>query len=174
MRIIGLLAILTLLNCSKEETVYAPVGSKAEKTELEKSRERAKNVNEVERRLIQEWMKNQKEKFFPTPLNYWINRESFDQRTSNPGDLRVTYSYMISDFEGNAAYKTPKGFREIPLNKVTDVKAVQNALQKMHEGEEVKLLVPSELAFGTSGDGGVISADIPLIINLKIIKFHDQ
>ncbi len=174
MRAIFLFVSLFVLSCAKEQEVYAPVGSVKVKTELEESRERAKKINEIERRLIEEWMKNQKEKFYPTSLNYWINVEDFDQREVQPNNIFVSYSYFIQDFEGTKVYDVPKGFRDIPLGKVSDIKAVENALKKMKPGEEVKLLVPSSLAFGTGGDGEKIGSDIPLIINLKIIEAYEK
>ena len=79
MRTIFLFVSLFVLSCAKEQEVYAPVGSVKVKTELEESRERAKNINEIERRLMEEWMKNQNQKFYATSLNYWINVENFDQ-----------------------------------------------------------------------------------------------
>jgi FKBP-type peptidyl-prolyl cis-trans isomerase len=169
-----ILFLFLLINCTKEETVYAPVGSKAEKSEIQISQERARNINEIERRLMEEWMKNQPKKFFALPLNYWIDKENFEERNNNPDDLIISYKYTMSDFDGHLVYKSPKGFQEIPVGKVTDLKAVQNALQKMKIGEEAQLLVPSALAFGTYGDGNKIGSDIPLIINLKIIKSHDK
>ena len=174
MRSIFLIISLFIISCTKEQVVYAPVGSVRAKTELEESRERAKNINEVERRLMEEWMKNQKEKFYPTSLNYWINVEGFDERELQPNNIFISYSYFIQDFEGTKVYDIPKGFRDIPLAKVSDIKSVENALKKMKTGEEVKLLVPSSLAFGTGGDGEKIGSDIPLIINLKIIESYEK
>ena len=80
----------------------------------------------------------------------------------------------MHDFESTKVYDQPKGFRDIPLGKVSDIKAVENALKKLKTGEEVKLLVPSALAFGTYGDGEKIGSDIPLIIDLKIIESHEK
>jgi FKBP-type peptidyl-prolyl cis-trans isomerase len=48
------------------------------------------------------------------------------------------------------------------------LKAVENALRFIHDGEEVTLLVPSSLAYGTFGDEK-IDNDIPLIIKLKAL-----
>ncbi|MFC6268808.1 FKBP-type peptidyl-prolyl cis-trans isomerase [Frigoriflavimonas asaccharolytica] len=169
-----LLFLFLILSCTKEQEIYAPVGSSKEKSEMQESRDRAKNINEVERRLMEEWMKNQKEKFYTMPLNYWVNVEGFDKRVDNPEDQIISYSYLIEDFEGTKVYKQPRGFRDIPLGKLNDIKAVENALMKMKIGEEIKLLVPSALAFGTSGDGQQIEADIPLIINLKILEKNEK
>ena len=174
MRAIFFLFLLIIFSCTKEQTVYAPVGSVVEKSELQESRERAKNINEVERRLIEEWMKNQKEKFFPMPMGYWVNIKGFDEREVQSDKKFVTYSYFMHDFESTKVYDQPKGFRDIPLGKVSDIKAVENALKKLKTGEEVKLLVPSALAFGTYGDGEKIGSDIPLIIDLKILESHEK
>ncbi len=50
-----------------------------------------------------------------------------------------------------------------------ELSAVENALRYMKDGEEVTLLVPSALAYGTYGDEKKISNDIPLIIKLKVL-----
>lgn len=174
MRAYLLLILIAIFSCEKEQIVYAPRGNSGAKSELQQSRERAKNINEVERRLMEEWMKNQKEKFYPMPMNYWVNIPGFEARKIQPDDLIVSYSYFIHDFEGTKVYDKPKGFQDIPLGKVSDIKAVENALKKLKSGEEVKLLVPSGLAFGTFGDGNKVGNDIPLIINLKIIESHEK
>jgi len=49
------------------------------------------------------------------------------------------------------------------------LKAIENALRYMKDGEEVTLLVPSSLAYGTFGDENKIDNDIPLIIKLKVL-----
>lgn len=174
MRATLLLILFIIFSCAKKQEVYAPVDSEAVKSELQESRDRAKNLNEVERRLIEEWMKNQNEKFYPMPMNYWVNIEGFNNRKIQPDHQIISYTYYIHDFEGTKVYEKPKGFRDIPLGKVSDIKAVENALKKLKSGEEVKLLVPSGLAFGASGDGEKIDSDIPLIINLKIIESHEK
>ena len=80
----------------------------------------------------------------------------------------------MQDFDGTKVYSQPKGFRDIPIGKVNDIKAVENAVTKLKTGEEATLLVPSALAFGPYGDGNKIGNDIPLIIKLKIINSNEK
>lgn len=168
-KLVFFVLVLSLFSC-KKEVAYPPVGQSVKNDALKVSKDRARNLNAVERRLIEEWIKNQKETFSTMPLNYWVNKSDFSSREkSNPAKV-VSYLYFMYDFDGNQVYSEPKGFRDIPLGKVDDIRVVQDALQYMQTGEEVTLLTPSVLAYGTRGDGNKIVHDIPLLIKLKIVQ----
>lgn len=168
-KILFLIPVLSIIAC-KKEIAYPPVGKTAKHSALEDSKERTRNLNGVERRLIEEWIKNQEENFVTMPLNYWVNKEDFASRPeTNPQEL-ISYMYFMYDFDGNQVYEKPKGFQDVPIGKIDDLRIVQDALQYMKKGEEVTLLSPSVLAYGTRGDGNKIDHDIPLIIKLKIVE----
>ena len=46
------------------------------------------------------------------------------------------------------------------------------ALQMMREGDEWQLYIPSELAYGPNGAGGVIGPDATLIFDVQLIKVN--
>lgn len=170
-KIILFSTFLALAGCQQKQEVYAPVSGSSAKQKVAASQKRAKNLNKLEREQIQDWIAGQKEKFYPTSMNYWVNRENFSEREKSPEETVVSYGYYISDFSGIQLYDQPKGYRDVPLNKFpTELTAVEDALKYMNPGEEVTLLVPSVLAYGTYGDGEKITNDIPLIITLKRIK----
>ncbi|CAO0821842.1 Peptidyl-prolyl cis-trans isomerase Mip [Desulfarculales bacterium] len=50
------------------------------------------------------------------------------------------------------------------------IKGWQEALQLMKEGDKWEIYVPSELAFGPQGAGGLISPNAMLIFNLELVK----
>ena len=151
--------------------MYAPVGGNTQEKQVDISKERARKLNEMERRQIEEWISGQNEKFFPMPLNYWVNIENLNKRNRKPDEALVTYQYFVEDFYGTQIYNQPKGFVDVKFGKFpNDLKAVEDALRYMKTGEEATLLVPSVLGFGTYGDGDKIGSDLPLIVKLKLLR----
>lgn len=161
--------VLALLGCSKNAQTHPPVGGVLSRNDLEVSRERMKNLNTRERSQIQEWISGQPAKFYPTQLNYWVSTEGFDQRQRRQDDTPISYSYELYDFDQTKIYDEPKERREARFGHFDELKAVEDALRFIRDGEEVTLLVPSALAYGTYGDEKKIDNDIPLIIKLKAL-----
>jgi len=139
------------------------------KSDLDISRERMKNLNTLERNQIQDWIGGQTEKFYPTQLNYWVNAEGYDKRERRQDESLISYSYNLYDFDQTKIYDQPVERKEAKFGHFDELKAVENALRFIHDGEEVTLLVPSSLAYGTFGDEKKIDNDIPLIIKLKAL-----
>ncbi len=128
-----------------------------------------KNLNTIERGQIQDWMNSQSVKYYPTQLNYWVTVDGYDQRERRPDNSLISYSYDLYDFDQTKIYEHPIERREAKFGHFDELKAVENALRFIHDGEEVTLLVPSSLAYGTFGDEKKIDNDIPLIIKLKAL-----
>src|SRR5690606_27770412 len=124
-----------LAGCQQKQEVYAPVSGSSVKQKAAASQERAKNLNKLEREQIQDWIAGQKEKFYPTSMNYWVNRENFSEREKSPEETVVSYGYYISDLSGIQLYDQPKGYRDVPLSKFpTELTAVEDALKYMNPG----------------------------------------
>ena len=160
---------LALLSCSKNSQVYAPVGGLS-KSDMEVSKNRAKNLNLVERQQIQEWITRQNKKFYPAGLNYWTDTENLESRTKKRDGEKISYQYDLYDFDEVKLYEKPKINLHGVFGKFEELKAVEDALRYLNPGEETTLLVPSVLAFGTYGDGKEIPNDMPLIIKLKVLQ----
>ncbi|WP_415327049.1 FKBP-type peptidyl-prolyl cis-trans isomerase [Chryseobacterium sp. MMS23-Vi53] len=169
MKKILFISVLSLLSCSKNAQTHPPVGGVLSKDDLNVSRERMKNLNAQERMHIQEWINDQPVKFYPTQLNYWTNTQGFDQRQRRQDNTVISYSYDLYDFNETKIYDQPIERREAKFGHFDELKAVEDALRFIHDGEEVTLLVPSSLAYGTYGDEKKIDNDIPLIIKLKAL-----
>lgn len=170
MKKILFISILSLLSCNRNtQQAHPPVGGVLDKKDLDISRERMRNLNSLERSQIQDWIGGQTEKFYPTQLNYWVNAESFDKREKRKDESLISYSYDLYDFDQTKIYDQPVERREAKFGHFDELKAVENALRFIHDGEEVTLLVPSSLAYGTFGDEKKIDNDIPLIIKLKAL-----
>jgi len=164
-----LLSILACIGCKRNTTVYAPVGGILSQSDLKTSKERTKNLNIMERKQIEDWMKSQKTQFYPTKLNYWVDVNGFDERQKQLDDAPVSYSYELYDFDMTKIYDKPLARQNARFGHFDEIKAVENALRYIKAGEEITLLVPSSLAYGTFGDQNKIDNDVPLIIKLKLI-----
>ena len=163
--IIGFLFV----SCSKNAQVYTPVGGMSNE-EMGVSKNRAKQLNTMEREQIQEWISKQKEKFYPTQLNYWSSIEKMEQRKKKQDGELVSFQYELYDFDLQKFYEKPKVYKDAPLGKFEELDAIEDAVRYLNLDEEATLLVPSVLAYGTYGDGDQIPYDMPLIIKLKLIK----
>ena len=163
--IIGFLFV----SCSKNAQVYTPVGGMSNE-EMGVSKNRAKQLNTIEREQIQEWISKQKEKFYPTQLNYWSSIEKMEQRKKKQDGESVSFQYELYDFDLQKFYEKPKVYKDAPLGKFEELDAIEDAVRYLNLDEEATLLVPSVLAYGTYGDGDQIPYDMPLIIKLKLIK----
>ena len=163
--IIGFLFV----SCAKTAQVYTPVGGMSNE-EMGISKNRAKQLNTMEREQIQEWISKQKEKFYPTQLNYWSNIENLEQRKKKQDGELVSFQYELYDFDLQKFYEKPKTYKDAPLGKFEELDAIEDAVRYLNPDEETTLLVPSVLAYGTYGDGDQIPYDMPLIIKLKLIK----
>ncbi len=161
--------IILLFSCAKNTQVHAPVGGLSEK-DLEVSKNRSKSLNQTERNQIQAWISFQSKKFYSMGLNYWVDIENLDQRSSRKDGEHISYQYDLYDFDEVKLYEKPKINREVVFGKFEELKAVEDALRYLNKGEEATLLVPSVLAFGTFGDNDQIPNDMPLIIKLKVLN----
>lgn len=164
-----LLSILAFVGCKRNTTVYPPVGGALSNSDLQTSKERTKNLNTLEREQIQQWISTQKTKFYPTKLNYWVDVAGFDDRQKQADNVSVSYSYDLYDFDMTKIYEKSFTRENARFGHFDELKAVENALRYMKEGEEITLLVPSSLAYGTFGDENKIDNDVPLIIKLKLL-----
>jgi FKBP-type peptidyl-prolyl cis-trans isomerase len=169
MKKILFISILGLLSCSKNAQTHPPIGGVLSKDDLNISRERMKNLNTQERMHMQEWINTQPVKYYPTQLNYWVSTQGFDQRQRRQDNTLISYSYDLYDFDETKLYDEPIERRDAKFGHFDELKAVEDALRFIHDGEEVTLLVPSSLAYGTYGDEKKIDNDIPLIIKLKAL-----
>ncbi len=161
--------IIVLVSCAKNTQVHPPVGGILSEKDLQVSKNRAKNLNLMERNQIQDWINQQNEKFFATGLNYWINIDNFEQREKKKDGDWVSYQYDLYDFTQEKLYDEPIKKIDVQLGKFEELKAIDDAVRSLKKGEEAILLVPSVLAFGTYGDDEKIPNDMPLIIKLKIL-----
>lgn len=167
MKFTAILCFLVLSSCVKQ-TVHPPVGGVLSEQDMSDSKNRVKNLNQLERDQIATWITLQDKEFYPTSLNYWISVKDLENRTRKSDGVIVSYEYDLYDFDQVKLYDTPKIFSKVKLGTYQDLKAVEHALRYLNPGEEVTILSPSALAFGTYGDNDKIPNDMPVIIHLKV------
>lgn len=157
---------LIFVACGKQQA-HPPVGGILTQKDMEVSKNRAKSLNEMERAQIQDWINNQEEKFYPMQLNYWVNTPDLAQNPKKPDGEVISYRYDLYDFDLVKLYEKPKIRQKVTFGKFEELKAVEDALRYMKPHQEITLLIPSVLAFGTYGDNDKIPNDMPLIIKLR-------
>lgn len=163
---ISLFTILLLASCSKNTQVHAPLGGLS-KEDLGVSQNRAKQLNQMERKQISDWIEKQSKKYYPTSLNYWSDIKNLELRPKKQDGEVISFQYQLFDFDQTKLYPQAKIYQNAILGKFEELDAIENALRYLNQGEETTLLVPSVLAYGTYGDENQIPHDMPLIIKLK-------
>lgn len=159
---------ILVLSCQKPAQVHPPLSGVVSDKDLEISKKRTKMLNLTERQQIQEWIDAQSEKYYPTNLNYWTSVEGFDAREKRKNETEISYEYELYDFDKTKIYDAPIGKKGVKMGHFHDLKVIDDALKYTKSGEEVTLLAPSSLGYGTFGDQKKIDNDIPLIIKLKV------
>lgn len=89
----------------------------------------------------------------------------------NDGDsVAVHYTGMLMDgtkFDASYDRGEPISF---PLGKGYVIKGWELALKRMHQGEKIKVVIPSWLAYGAQERGPVIKAYSTLVFEMELIK----
>ena len=73
MKKVVFISLLSLFSCVKNSPAHPPVGGVLSQEDLNVSKNRAKNLNLLERKQIQDWINQQDKKFYSTGLNYWTD-----------------------------------------------------------------------------------------------------
>lgn len=163
------LSILTFLACTKQQPVTNAQEQFMSDSELEVSKKRSKDLNTLERAQIEDWIKEQKIRYYPMGMNYWVNIEGLENKPRKNNGEKVSYQYFIYDFDRVKLYETPVKNINVEFGHFQEMDAVEDVIRYLNRGEEAEILVPSVLAYGTYGDGKKISNDMPLIIKVKVL-----
>lgn len=165
-----LLIILFVFSCSdkKTENKSNPVDKQEIKTKLEE-------VNrywiQQELKMIDDFVNNQEIDFIRTGtgLRYAVTNQNRGDLIEQ-GDL-VTISYEISSLKGDVFYTSDnEGYKTFIVGRGGVESGLEEAILKLHKGDEAQLIIPSHLAHGLLGDGDKIPAKTTLIYKLKVIE----
>lgn len=84
---------------------------------------------------------------------------------------RVSVSYRLGLLDGSQCYSSDStGALIFIIGQSDEPSGLQEALLKMRVGEKATIIVPSYLAFGTTGDGYCVPGSSSVIYNIKLDK----
>ncbi|MFC0344106.1 FKBP-type peptidyl-prolyl cis-trans isomerase [Epilithonimonas hispanica] len=168
-KIFGLLSFMLIISCAKQTPVHYSDEQYMSENEMEVSKNRTKELNNLERTQIQDWINSQEVKYYPMGINYWVNIEGLEKLSRKNNGEKVSYQYDIYDFDRTKLYDTPIENNNVEFGHFKEIDAVEDVIRYLKKGEEAEILVPSVLAYGTYGDNKKITNDMPLIIKVKVL-----
>ncbi len=171
--IFSLIAILTLVSCSKQQA-RKPV-SYTNGTFMKESIERNKKLIAKEEGLIDEYIsKDTLNTYVSTDRGYWYKYDvKADSTLKTPvrGDIAY-FDYEIKDLSNKIIYsKAELKPKEYYVDKEDVEIGLRDAVKRMRKGETVTFLFPSHLAFGYRGDDKKIGTNQPLIYTITLNDF---
>jgi len=104
----------------------------------------------------------------PSGLQYQVLHAGTGAKPAATDTVEVNYRGTLLDgTEFDSSYKRgqPATF---PVNGV--IQGWQQALQMMNEGSKWQLFIPADLAYGSSGAGGVIGPNATLVFEVELLK----
>lgn len=105
-------------------------------------------------------------------LRYKIQEKGTGAKAEKGKTVSVHYKGMLPDgtvFDSSYKRKQPIDF---PLGEGHVIAGWDEGIQLLHEGGSARLVVPSHLAYGERGAGGVIPPNATLIFDVELVKVH--
>lgn len=137
-------------------------------TELEQRKARVNR--EVEEKFFEQNKKNEKVKTTESGLQYEVIKEGNGPKPTIVDQVSVHYHGTLIDgtvFDSSVERDEPMTF---PVTSV--IPGMQEALLMMPVGSKWKLYIPSSLAYGETGAGGVIDPYSPLIFEVELLAIE--
>lgn len=173
MRIFGIIVLITLIGCNgcknskQSETVVDPNQMAADLVAMNKAKHEAEIVE------INEFIKNKGWNVTTTGtgLRYWIYENGAGQLAKT--DDIVSIAYTVEQFDGKQLYEASRdkpGTFKVGQDNVES--GLHEMLLLMHVGDKAKVILPSYLAFGLTGDSNKVSHDMPLVYDLELVAIN--
>lgn len=165
-----ILILLFLFSCSDKQS-----DNKSNIVDKQQLKTKLEDVNryllQQEIAMIDDYIKNQNLDFIRTGtgLRYVVTKQ-------NEGDLIkqgnvVTIDYEVSLLSGDVLYSSDNdGNKTFIVGRGGVESGLEEAILKLHNGDEAVLIIPSHLAHGLVGDGNKIPPKATLIYKLKVIE----
>jgi peptidylprolyl isomerase len=178
-----MLIIATLTACSGAPTVEAPASDAAAPTE--EAAPAAVHEAPVEEPAPAEEVAAETETSGEPPLRdgevqttasglQYIMLEEGDGPSPQPGDLvKVNYVGMLEDgteFDNSYARGEPIQF---PIGQGMVIPGWEEGIALLKVGSKAQLIIPSELAYGEAGAGGVIPPNATLYFDVELVDIPD-
>lgn len=104
-----------------------------------------------------------------TGLRYVIYRKTNGKKAQMGDIARIKYSVKL--LTGDVCYTSDnEGVKEIRLGNDTNEPGLHEGILLMRAGEHAKIILPSHLAFGISGDGQCIPPRAALIYEVELME----
>ncbi len=163
-------------------------GDTIDKVEIIREGESAKNYNAVEsfrqfngakaereaaaKKQQEEMMGELAQGFEKTDsgLRYKMIAEGNGKKAEKGQTVSVHYKGMLPDgtvFDSSYKRKQPI---EFPLGKGHVIEGWDEGIQLLKEGDKARFVIPSHLAYGSRGAGGVIPPDATLVFDVELVK----
>ena len=105
-------------------------------------------------------------------LYYQITQHGNGKKAQAGQKVAVHYTGMLLDktvFDSSYRRQQPLSFT-VGVGQV--IEGWDEGILLLHEGDKARLVIPSELAYGASGAGGVIPPHAPLIFDVELVKVN--
>ena len=169
--------ILLIASCKSPEARAPKANSIRSGSFLKESAERNKQLNEAERKSIEQVILNQNETYQTTKFGFWYrytNKIENDSVTPKFGDV-VEFDYNISNLNGQLIYsKTELGSQSYAMDQEELFSGLREGLKLMKPSEEVIFIFPSHKAFGYYGDGKKIGRNTPIICEVTLTHINQK
>jgi len=102
-----------------------------------------------------------------TGLRYEITKKGVGKNVEKGETVTLTYrTYLLT---GEEIYNNNEyGLKQFVVEKSEEISGLHEAVQWMNKGTEARLIIPSHLAYGASGDGKKIKPYQTIIMKIVI------
>ncbi len=143
-----------------------------EKKQQEAAAAASKVNEEAGKKYLEENGKRVEVKTTASGLQYEVLTEGKGQRPTAADEVTVHYTGRLIDgtvFDSSVERGEPATFGVTQV-----IPGWVEALQMMNEGSKWRLFIPSNLAYGPNGAGGVIGPNATLIFEVELIKVNKK
>lgn len=143
-----------------------------EEKQREVAAEMGKVNEEAGKKFLDENGKRVEVKTTPSGLQYEVIKEGNGPRPAQADQVTVHYTGKLIDgtvFDSSVERGEPATFGVTQV-----IPGWVEALQMMNEGSKWRLFIPSQLAYGPNGAGGVIGPNATLIFDVELIKVNKK
>lgn len=162
-----------------EEITIIRIGQEAEKWDALQAfetfnAEKAKRIAEA-RKKAEEALASETKGFEKTEngLFYKVTNKGNGRKAEAGNEVAVHYTGMLLDktvFDSSYRRNQPLHFT-VGVGQV--IAGWDEGILLLNEGDKARLVIPSDLAYGSRGAGGIIPPNAPLIFDVELVKIID-